>query len=142
MDVASSLAGLIALAALAAQTTVQTINTLKTLKELPDDLQSVLQWLDRLSLLLEAIKYAPSQAPIEPPQSRLLSAHVQATLDAVNRLLTKIKSEIAFLDSSGGVKRQARKVKIFLDTTGTEKQTQKVRQAVEALHLCHSEISR
>ena len=142
MDTVSSVSGVIALAALAAKTITQTVNTLKTLKHLPDDLRSVLGWLDRLSSVVKSIQLIPTDTPIEPPQLQLVAVHVRGASDAVARLSTKIKGEVASLDSSRGVKRQSKKVSIFLGTNGTEKQVQNVAHAVEALHLCHSEISR
>ena len=142
MDTVSDISGLMALAALAAQTVIQTVNTLKTLKDLPDDLRSVLEWLDRLSSLVKNIQLIPPDTPIKPLQLQMLAVHVRAASDAVTRLSTKVEAEISSLDIPHKVKRQAKKVRILLAQKGTGKQVRDVAQAVEALHLCHSEVCR
>ena len=141
MDGASSIAGLLGLAVLTAQTTAKMVNALKTLKKLPDDLRKLLEWLEQLHSLLQAIYALPPQTLIVDTEFQQLFQHVQTASNAVAHLSARVSSMSASLNDSSGVKKQTEKVKIHLDTKRLNKDTEDVRQAIECLHLCLSQIS-
>lgn len=144
MDAASGVASLIGLATLTAQTTFGIIQAIQSVKDLPADLQTYLQSLKQLKVLLRNLEeiFQEDSQSVPVANLELLDSYIKDASNQVQQLASKIEKEVATLDDRTGLQRHVRKLRLVLESSDNQKRFKKIQSIIQGLHLCHSETTR